>query len=203
MIFDYPSTPHVRQHGPQGYAKYQYYKPWLRDEFTFRCAYCLTRETWYPNGEASFSTDHFAPQSVATNLILSYDNLIYACLRRNSWKQDEAVLAPCQQTMSAQLRVHADGSIEALTPQAREHMLILGLDDPMLIRFREQRMRLVAKLSALQDAESQHLLEQLLGYPSDLPNLNAMRPPDGNSRPDGAVHCCFQRRRAGELPKTY
>jgi hypothetical protein len=27
---------------------YESYRPWLRDEFAFRCVYCLTRETWGP-----------------------------------------------------------------------------------------------------------------------------------------------------------
>jgi hypothetical protein len=51
-VFDYPSLPHARRHGPQGYADYKHYKPWLRDEFSFRCVYCLCRETWLPDGAA-------------------------------------------------------------------------------------------------------------------------------------------------------
>ena len=35
-IFDYPRQPHERRHGPSGYDPYGGYKPWLRDEFTFR-----------------------------------------------------------------------------------------------------------------------------------------------------------------------
>ncbi|TVS12285.1 MAG: hypothetical protein EA424_22775 [Planctomycetaceae bacterium] len=44
--FDYPAESHARRHGPQGYADYESYRPWLRDEFTFRCVYCLQRERW-------------------------------------------------------------------------------------------------------------------------------------------------------------
>ena len=53
-VFDYPSAPHVRHHGPQGYLDYKHYKPRLRDDFSFRCVYCLCRETWFPDGEAYF-----------------------------------------------------------------------------------------------------------------------------------------------------
>ncbi len=42
--FAYPPAPHVRRNGPQGYADYQSYRPWLRDEFSFRCVCCLLRE---------------------------------------------------------------------------------------------------------------------------------------------------------------
>ena len=44
--FVYPSTPHQRRHGPRGYADYGTYRPWLRDEFCFRCVFCLLREQW-------------------------------------------------------------------------------------------------------------------------------------------------------------
>ena len=44
--FEYPSEPHQRRHGPKGYADAASYSPWLRDEFSFRCVYCLKRETW-------------------------------------------------------------------------------------------------------------------------------------------------------------
>jgi hypothetical protein len=42
--FTYPSAPLVRRHGPQGYADYVSYRPFLPDEFQFRCVYCLLRE---------------------------------------------------------------------------------------------------------------------------------------------------------------
>jgi hypothetical protein len=48
QIFQYPRQAHVRRHGPLGYVNYQSYKPWLRDEFEFRCVYCLWRERWRP-----------------------------------------------------------------------------------------------------------------------------------------------------------
>lgn len=40
--FDYPPVPHVR--GPARYAGYESYRPWLRDEFAFRCVYRLMRD---------------------------------------------------------------------------------------------------------------------------------------------------------------
>jgi hypothetical protein len=42
--FRYPAAPHARRHGPQGYADAESYRPWLRDEFAFRCIYSLFRE---------------------------------------------------------------------------------------------------------------------------------------------------------------
>ena len=37
MLFRAAETPHVRCHAPKGYQDYRSYKPWLRDEFPFRC----------------------------------------------------------------------------------------------------------------------------------------------------------------------
>jgi hypothetical protein len=36
-----------------------------------------------------------------------------------------------------------------------------------------------------------------------LPDLDALRPPGGNTRPEGIVDSHFERRKRGELPDTY
>lgn len=71
MIFDYPTLRAQRRHGPAGYAEVDSYRPWLRDEFAFRCVYCLKRETW---GQVTFEfeLDHFKPQSLNPQLKLDY-----------------------------------------------------------------------------------------------------------------------------------
>ena len=39
------------------------YKAWLRDEFAFRCVYCLTRELWRDDGYYGFTADHVKPRA--------------------------------------------------------------------------------------------------------------------------------------------
>ena len=56
--FTYPAQPHNRRHGPQGYSALESYRPWLRDEFAFRCVYCLTREACGPF-TGVYALDHF------------------------------------------------------------------------------------------------------------------------------------------------
>jgi hypothetical protein len=73
--FVYPSTPHLRRHGPQGYADYGRYLPWLRDEFTFRCVYCLRREQW-GRAVAELEIDHFLAVSLRPEFKADYDNLL-------------------------------------------------------------------------------------------------------------------------------
>ena len=59
--FAYPAHQHVRRHGPQGYQDPASFRPWLRDEFSFRCVCCLRREAWYQ--AVSLEIDHFQPLS--------------------------------------------------------------------------------------------------------------------------------------------
>lgn len=88
--FAFPSLPHKRVHGPQGHVDYGNYKPWLRDEFEFRCVYCLTRELWSFFGKNIFEIDHVLPQKTHPRLTCDYDNLVYACGDCNSLKSDRA-----------------------------------------------------------------------------------------------------------------
>lgn len=81
--FSYPDKPHARRHGPSGYLRYESYRPWLRDEFCFRCVYCLARETWWRMGR-TFDIDHFLPVEHLPNSGQDYDNLLYACAGCNA-----------------------------------------------------------------------------------------------------------------------
>lgn len=76
--FTYSESAHVRRHGPRGYADYESYRPWLRDEFSFRCVYCLTREVWGPL-LGVYAIDHFMPLALRPDLECDYDNLLYWC----------------------------------------------------------------------------------------------------------------------------
>src|SRR5262245_20836359 len=85
LAFRYRSQPFVRRHGPRGYSDYRSFRPWLRDEFSFRCVYCLIREQWgRVTGE--FELDHFIPQALNPDYAFEYDNLFYACRVCNSRK---------------------------------------------------------------------------------------------------------------------
>jgi hypothetical protein len=57
-----PTIAHGRRHGPGGYKDYQTYKDWLRDEFAFRCAYCMAREKWEKLGDWTFHVEHRIPK---------------------------------------------------------------------------------------------------------------------------------------------
>jgi hypothetical protein len=203
MIFDYPTTPIMRRHGPRGYTSYESFKPWLRDDFAFRCAYCLKRERFEPDGEAAFSVDHFIPVAVDPTRLLAYDNLIYACLRCNRTKGPQIdLLDPCSEALAEHLRVQDDATVHGLTPQGRLFIKQLYLNHPRLIALRSEMMKLIRVLAASPDPVAAEMLQRRLGFPDDLPDLSALRPP-GNSRPAGVEQCYFALRERGELPETY
>lgn len=195
--FDYPGQAHTRKHGPRGYQNYSSFRPWLRDEFTFRCVYCMKREQWgYVSGD--YDLDHFLPQVANRELENDYDNLLYACARCNGAKRAQVVPDPTSTFTAERVRVLPDGSLEPLTPDARRLIAKLDLNSPELREFRVTWLRII-DLAEEQDAEL-HL--RLLGYPDDLPDLSRLRP-ESNSRPDGIAQSCLARRQRDELPDQY
>src|SRR6185312_3127966 len=119
--FDYPVGPLERSHGPRGYEGYASYRPWLRDEFAFRCVYCLSREQWgRETGE--FDLDHFAPQKARPDLETTYDNLFYSCRRCNATKSAQPVPDPAA-LVAGDLRLLPDGSLEGHSTDAKALIL--------------------------------------------------------------------------------
>src|SRR5260221_4890554 len=112
--FIYPSVPHVRRHGPRGYADHAGFRPWLRDEFSFRCVYCLQRELWVQS-QGTFDVDHFLPVSLHPELGVQYDNVLYSCCSCNLAKRAKKLPDPLTALVRKALRVGADGRIEATT----------------------------------------------------------------------------------------
>lgn len=198
MPFAYPTTVHVRTHGPTGYTDYRSYKPWVRDEFGFRCVYCLFRETWYPNGQASFAVEHARSQHVATDLVTNYTNLLYSCNRCNSWKQIAELLDPTREALGSHLRVDHDGSITHLTDEGLRLIRVLHLDGDDETRWRHRMLDLLRR--ALEEPVDMGVLKDLFGFPEDLPDLAALRPPGGNVLSGGVRDCHYERRRRGVLP---
>lgn len=191
--FVYPAAPLVRRHDPHGYADYPSFLPFLRDDFTFRCAYCLHRERWVPGG---FHIDHFVPAARRPDLATRYDNLLYCCASCNLRKRAATVADPSQTLLHSAVTVQPDGTIRGHTPEAVATIEHLGLNDRHYTAFRRVWIRIVESLPAA-------VLAEVLGFPSDLPDLSKLRPPGGNTKPDGIEQSHFRRRERGELPETY
>lgn len=197
MIFDYPVPRLERKHGPEGYSAYESYRPWLRDEFVFRCVYCLKREMW-GQVTAEFELDHFQPQSLVPESALDYLNLVYACRRCNSVKQDQAIADPLILLSSKTVCVMFDGTIFGTSLDSKRLIAQMDLNSPALCRWRVIWMRIV-ELAKQRDT---FLYQQITGFPPDLPNLGVLRPPL-NSRPEGLASSWYTMQQKGELPAEY
>lgn len=195
--FDYPPAPHVRRHGPQRYANSASYRPWLRDEFSFRCVYCLLREKWGRPG--SFGIDHFLAIALYPGRSKDYDNLLYACSTCNATKADRVLPDPTSVLTSVAVDVEADGTIHADDPKAAHLIELLGLDSPQSSELRLLWIGIIA-LAAKHDPE---LDAKLMGFPDDLPNLARLHPPGGNSRPKGIEQSYFVKKQNAILPEVY
>ena len=204
MAFTYPHSQHVRRYGPRGYRVYQSYKPWLRDEFDFRCVYCLWRERWCADGDQMLSVDHLWPRMPHPERLCDYDNLVYACCQCNALKQDAPpVLNPCEEALGQHLEIQTDGSVRALTERGAEQIALCRLNRPRLREARRLMMELFRMLTASKSEEARALLGGLQGFPDNLPRLATLRPPDGNTRPEAVVDSYYAKRQRGELPVTY
>ena len=146
-LFRYPTTPHVRKHGPRGYAEVASFKDWLRDEFSFRCAYCLSREGW-EWGRSAFAVNRVVPPSVAPERKFDYSNLVYACRGCSSAKRDFLILDPRSAILADQVIIAADGTAVALTEEGRLFVETLRLNKPSLSATRKRLMALLARLAA-------------------------------------------------------
>lgn len=197
MIFAYPPARDARLHGPAGYESCESYRPWLRDEFAFRCVYCLKRETW-GQATAEYDLDHFEPRSVRFDLRFDYVNLVYSCRRCNLVKLDQQIEDPVLWLTGETATVLPDGTLVGSDLRVGRLIRQLDLNSPWLRKWRVMWTRIV-ELARERDPG---LYRQLVGYPDDLPDLARLRPP-ANTKPESVRFSCHARRHREELPDAY
>jgi len=197
--YAYPTAPHVRRHGPGGWTDYQKYRPWLRDEFAFRCVYCLDREVWRDMRER-LHIDHFQPQALRPGLKCEYTNLLYLCPACNGLKRDSILPDPCKVALGDCLHVHPDGRIEASSAEGERLVDVLALDEPTT---RRRRRLILGAILSLAETNWPVFVEWM-GYPEDLPDLSDKKcTPPSNSKPEGVAGSHYERKHNGALPEVY
>lgn len=207
MVFIYPNAKYTAKHGPYGYERYSSYKAWLRDEFWYRCVYCLSRETWYPTGSSCFAVEHIAPKGISEyrDLETVYENLAYACNLCNSRKGTNLTLNPRVTPFGKHLRVDRNGRIEPLTSNGELMILLLGLDEQNLTLTRKYYIDTYESYHAAKIQNPHHNCphyNRAFSFPSNIPDLTRKRPP-GNCRKMGCCKCHFQKLRGKQRPVAY
>jgi len=194
--FDYPAQPIIRRHAPRGYERALGFRPWLRDDFTFRCVFCLLREVWVVG---DLQVEHFEPVALVPERSLDYSNLLYACHVCNGKKGSKVVPDPCQSLLQQDITLGQKGRLVGRTPEARALIVAIGLNAKRQCQFRLLWSNII-ELARRFDPE---LYRKLMGYPALLPDLDRLRSAGDNANPESLETCCRTRRLRGELPDTY
>ena len=170
----------------------------MRDEFSFRCVYCLKRENW-GTITGDFDIDHFDPQTTSPTLSLDYENLLYSCHSCNLTKQANLIPGPLRALTDNKVRIYPDGSITGLTKDSEYIISRLALNRSTM---KDWRLRWIRISAIAKDHSDQSLYKQIMGYPSNLPDLASRRAPR-NDHPEAVENCFYAQRKAGTLPETY
>jgi hypothetical protein len=171
-----PTAPIERRHAPDIDAEhdraYERFRPCLRWEFSFSCAFCLLHEAQVcPGGAASsaqFWIEHLEPQSERPELCNVYGNVVYTCRRCNLARRFRSrtdvrgrhLLDPCIDTWSIHFR-HDGDQLLALTPDADYTSEAYDVNAPTKVALRRDRREAIDEsLHVLATVPA--LLEQLM-----------------------------------------
>ena len=196
--YRYPTEIRGRRHGPAGYKDYHDFLPWLRDEFMFRCVYCLKRQKWARTD--IWSVEHLVPQVQAPHRICDYTNLVLTCQWCNNRKLADSVPDPAAVAYGNCLRLDdASGEVRHLNDDGEILIRVLKLNNPSQILTRLDTLKYLSIMARYAPDE----WKKMMGFPEDLPNLRRKSPPDGNSRVEGLDECYYEQRLRGQLPEVY
>lgn len=139
--------------GVEGYRKA---RDQLRQDFGFRCGYCMIHEQQV-GGAEGFCTDHFRPRSKG-GLVNDYANLYWACIGCNRFKGDtwptelesrqgRRFADPCnEQDYGIHFVEDHNGRLVHRTPCGEYHVLRLRLNRPSRAARRRERNEVLDRL---------------------------------------------------------
>lgn len=141
-------TPRFRHRHPAPSLRpkdYRSFKPFIREDFDRRCAYCLVPEEDVPQGAEIYVLDHYCPKSVRHDLVAHYPNLFWSCVPCNShksayWPPAEGRPSIVNLTAAAveqHFDVCPDGELVGKTDDARFTIDRLRLNRPSLRKWRQ------------------------------------------------------------------
>ncbi len=150
----------IRKESPPSFSDYRKYKPFLRQDFDYKCAYCDSTEPEI-GGKNRTHIDHYKPKEKFPKLATIYRNLFYACPECNQSKKDywptfrqrlakQIILNPCDHEVSK----HFDRSAarwKGRTQTGKWNMVKLLLASDEQVRRRENRAALLELIDELVD----------------------------------------------------
>jgi uncharacterized protein (TIGR02646 family) len=167
---DYGQTPIARRHAPVatfGSDGYRKYRPCLRLDFEFRCAYCLSHEAEVAPGASfgGFEIDHFKPahRREFRSLRNRYSNLFWTChacnrAKKGTWPSDAEqqagyrFLDPCADALGKHLSLNGDAVVrrEASDLAATYTIEQINLNSALQRSRRSRRRTVLTRVATLQ-----------------------------------------------------
>lgn len=134
---------------------YRKFRPYIREDFSSCCAYCLLTEL-LGSGKENFELDHFRPKSHFPTLISEYKNIYYSChvcnnTKRASWPSDTLTYQgyrffdPCSDNFSTHFR-ELNGIWEPTTRVGEYSVERLRLNRDHLVQIRRLLTRMLSEL---------------------------------------------------------
>jgi len=151
----------IRKHHPPYSKDYTKYKPYLRQDFNYRCAYCTIHEGEF-GGLRNFAVEHFRPKWKFPELECEYTNLYYACCVCNDykgrrWPSDEDIAEGLRFSDSCEEDIYEvhfceqnDGRLKPLTVCGDYTITHIRLNRLHLVRLRLRRRNGKAKIHEVQ-----------------------------------------------------
>lgn len=152
----------VRQLNPGPFTNYHSYKPYLRKEFLYRCAYCTLHEGDIGAGGVwHYCVEHFRPKKKFPDLRCTYSNLYYACpvcntTKNETWPSDEYMeqgfyfVDPCTEDLYVDhTEEQDDGRLKHKTKAGFYTIEHLRLNRRFLQKIRKDRREARAKIAEL------------------------------------------------------
>jgi len=137
------------------------------------------------------------------HLVCHYPNLVYACNRCNTAKNESIFIDPCEVAFGDHLKIDDDGEIIGLTIEGWRIINILGLDLRPSTQERKTKLRILSLHRRYPaDGEARALYLDAFGFPEDPPDLSVHFPAE-NTKSDGLSQSYHHQRGAGILPETY
>lgn len=173
------------------FSDYRDYRDaYLRPDFQYRCAYCLTHEFYFLQGDGG-EIDHHRPLHAAhhdfSSLKNVYDNLYWVCGRCNReegnlWPSDAEYadglrfLDPCLEDHNDHWDTHADGTVTAKTNTGRYTILNIRLDRKRLNELRRLLSTYQQRVASIEDELRHRTLDPerrtaLLAHLADIKTL--------------------------------
>ena len=162
-----PPRPRRRRHQPRpagGEKGYQKYRPCLRWEFAFTCAFCLLHEADLAlrppemrRGKRDFDLEHRDPRSLHPERVNHYGNVYYCCEPCNSARRRQPLrtaagrlLDPCRTGWATRFRLNGH-TLEPLDPDDRDAIRTRNAYDLNALDKVAMRARRAAALERAED----------------------------------------------------